>query len=459
MLTSSDIQLIIKGGEGYHTEFKVSVPSKVKELTEEICAFANAAGGTLLIGVNDNNEIKGITIDNAKRSAIQNSIREISPILDCRLSFIEIDEKTIGVIEVPFGVNKPYVLSGSIYVRNGPNTQKLTTAEEMRDFFQQADKIHFDEITSKEFDLVNDVDEDMLNKFKRAAKLDLATPDSQIYASLKMLSVNGRFKNGSVLFFGKQPQAYIEKATVRCVAFRGTDKRYITDDKFYGGPLYFQYLNAMEWLRGKLDVGYDIEGQGAGPRKEIWEIPENAFKESLINSLSHRDYYDKGATITVEFFDDRVEITNPGGLVKSIKKSDFGKKSHSRNPLIFSLFTRMNMVEQIGSGISRMNKLMKGVGLPLPEFRTSGMFTVVFQRPRKTSERTSERTSEIALIKTSDKILNIIKYEPEITIKELAERLDRSTRSIEMQLRKLRLEKVIDRIGADYGGYWKILEK
>lgn len=456
MLTSSDIQLIIKGGEGYHTEFKVSVPSKVKELTEEICAFANAAGGTLLIGVNDNNEIKGITIDNAKRSAIQNSIREISPILDCHLSFIEIDEKTIGVIEVPSGVNKPYVLSGSIYVRNGPNTQKLTTAEEMRDFFQQADKIHFDEITSKEFDLANDVDEDMLNKFKRAAKLDLATPDSQIYASLKMLSVNGRFKNGSVLFFGKQPQTYIEKATVRCVAFRGTDKRYITDDKFYGGPLYFQYLNAMEWLRGKLDVGYDIEGQGAGPRKEIWEIPENAFKESLINSLSHRDYYDKGATITVEFFDDRVEITNPGGLVKSIKKSDFGKKSHSRNPLIFSLFTRMNMVEQIGSGISRMNKLMTEVGLPSPEFRTSGMFTVVFQRPNKNKKISSGMVSEEM---SEENILALIKNNPEITIPEIAQRLNKTPRTIERQMQNLKKMGVLIRIGSRKAGYWEILEK
>jgi ATP-dependent DNA helicase RecG len=107
-----------------------------------------------------------------------------------------------------------------------------------------------------------------------------------------------------------QPETYFDSAITRCVAFRGLNKTYIIDDKAFGGPLYNQFINAMEWLHGKLDVAYDIEGQGSGPRKEIWEIPENVFKESLTNSLSHRDYYDRGATITVELFDDRVEFSN-----------------------------------------------------------------------------------------------------------------------------------------------------
>ncbi|SDZ90640.1 AlbA family DNA-binding domain-containing protein [Pedobacter hartonius] len=177
MLTASDIQLIIAGGEGYNAEFKISVPSKVKELTEEICAFANAAGGTLLIGVNDDNELKGVHIDNAKRSAIQNSIREITPMLDTSFSLVEVDGKIIAVIEVPSGMNKPYVLSGAIYVRVGPNSQKLTTAEQMRDFFQQADKIHFDEIPCKQFNPLNDIDQHMLSEFRHAAKLEPSTPD------------------------------------------------------------------------------------------------------------------------------------------------------------------------------------------------------------------------------------------------------------------------------------------
>ena len=70
MLTKEDIIHVIQSGEGYNAEFKVSVPTKVKELTEEVCAFANAAGGVLLLGIDDNNTIVGVEIDNTKSSAI-----------------------------------------------------------------------------------------------------------------------------------------------------------------------------------------------------------------------------------------------------------------------------------------------------------------------------------------------------------------------------------------------------
>lgn len=146
MISVIDIKSIVQSGEGYNAEFKRSVPPKVKEISEEVCAFANATGGIILIGVTDENQIIGAQIDNKKRSAIQNSISEITPSVHCMIDIIEVDGKNIGVIEVPSGKSKPYVLSGAIYVRMGPNSQKLTTSEQMRDFFQQSVKIYFDEM-------------------------------------------------------------------------------------------------------------------------------------------------------------------------------------------------------------------------------------------------------------------------------------------------------------------------
>jgi ATP-dependent DNA helicase RecG len=78
-LTAIEIESIVHLGEGYNAEFKIRVPNKVKELSEEVCAFANSAGGVVLIGVSDDNVIHGVEIDNAKRSAIQNSLNEINP--------------------------------------------------------------------------------------------------------------------------------------------------------------------------------------------------------------------------------------------------------------------------------------------------------------------------------------------------------------------------------------------
>lgn len=83
MLNTKNIQSLIDSGEGYNVEFKVRVPSKVRELTEEICAFANADGGYLLIGVDDNGQVVDTNLENDKRSAIQGSISEISPTLHC----------------------------------------------------------------------------------------------------------------------------------------------------------------------------------------------------------------------------------------------------------------------------------------------------------------------------------------------------------------------------------------
>lgn len=452
-MTAEDIKLLIASGEGYNAEFKVSVPSKVRKLSEEVCAFANAAGGVLLLGVDDSNIIQGVSIDNTKRSAIQNSIGEISPSLHCTLSLAEVEGKTIGVIEVPSGPNKPYVLSGAIYVRIGPNTQKLTTAEQMRDFFQQAGKIYFDEAACKEFDPASEIDGELFEKFKDAANLSTTVPDSQIFANLKLVTEDGVFKNGSVLFFGKQPEEYFEKAILRCVAFEGKDKRFIIDDKPFGGPLYFQYIKAIQWLKEKLSIRYDIEGQGTGPRKEIWEIPETVLKETIINSLSHRDYYDKGAVIAIELYDDRIEISNPGGLVSAIPESEFGKRSHSRNPLIFGLFARMHLVEQIGSGIGRIKDLMKEAGLPKPDFQKEGMFSVILSRPPKATQKTTQKATQ----KTTQKILELIMEQNEITTSEMAETLGLSRSAIAKSIAWLKQNGKIKRVGPDKGGHWQLI--
>ena len=181
MLTEIELKSIISSGEGYNAEFKLNFPSKVKEIAEEICAFANAAGGTLLIGVDDKNNIKGISFDNSKRSSLQNSIGEISPSFHCDIYTVEIDGKEIVVIEVPSGESKPYVLSGAIYVRQGPNSQKLTTVEEMRDFFQQADRIYFDEAPCKTIDFEKDIPDENIRQFRELAGLNNAIDDEQVF--------------------------------------------------------------------------------------------------------------------------------------------------------------------------------------------------------------------------------------------------------------------------------------
>ncbi|MEI6090929.1 MAG: RNA-binding domain-containing protein [bacterium] len=544
MLTKEDIISIVTSGEGYNAEFKVRLPNKIKEIASEVCAFANAAGGVILIGVNDKNTIIGTHIENDKRSSVQNSINEINPHIDASLYCVNTEGKEVWVVEVASGSQKPYILSGTIYVRQGPNSQKITSVEQMRDFFQQSDRIYFDEGQCKDFDIEKDFDNDFFEEFKISAGLTLSVDKQQIFNNLKLAIPEGSFKNGAVLFFAKSPESFFEKSVIRCVAFEQTNKTNIIDDKIYGGPLMHQYQDSMKWLKNKLNVRYEIEG--SGPRKEIWEIPEVAFKEAIINALSHRDYYDKGGRITIELFPDRVEITNPGGLLSAISSVEFGKKSLSRNPLVFGLFERMDMVEQIGSGIGRIRDEIEKAGLPLPIFKTEGMFTVIFQRqtqfssektekpseitdntrekpsekpentrvntrvktsektentrvktsekPQNTRVKTSEKT-ENTRVKTSDKpqntrvktsektentrvktseklentrvttsektremIVKLIINNNTITSTEIAEEIGISLKGVEYHLANLKKKKLIERVGPDKGGYWKVLE-
>ena len=445
MLGEEEIRNLISGGEGYNVDFKRSVPSKVRELTEEVCSFLNAAGGYLLIGVNDDSEIVGAEIDNSKRSAIQGSIGEISPMCHYNMYDVDIDGKKVWVIEVPSGKNKPYFFSGCTYLREGANCQKLTNVEEIRDVFQRHERIYFDSIPLPKVNLVELLDKDNFNEFKRDAQIHSDVDDFQILDSLKVFDDNNVVKSGGVLFFANRPEEYFFHAVVRCVLFKGLDKVYILDDKTFGGPLLQQYNKSIEWLKGKLQVAYEIEG--TGPRKELWEIPLGVFKEAIINALAHRDYYEQGASITIEMFDDRVEVTNPGTLLPVVAKN-FGRKSLSRNPLIFGLFTRMHLVEHIGSGIPRMRKEMLDAGLPEPVYDTEGMFTVTFRRPFK--------NSNIELTDMQSKVIHAIKKNPSLTMEKIGETIGIGRTSVYKIVKSLKRMGILEHRGRKSDGEWVI---
>ena len=456
MMTSQQIESLIAQGEGYNIEFKQSIPSKASELAEEICAFANAAGGTLLIGIDDKGVVVGVSIDNVSRSRIQNILNAIEPHFPVSFSEIVLNNKTVFCIECESGSQKPYTVSGAIIIRNGPNSEKITSVQRMRDFFQQSDKIFFDEVECKSFILKEHFDESYFLEFLKSAGISNSLDNNTILQNLKLFSYKQMFKNAAVLFFAKNPQLHFEWATTRCILFKGVDKHHIIDDKIFGGNLLTQFNETLKYIYTKLSVEYIIEN--SGPRKEVWEIPEVAIKEALVNALVHRDYYEKGARIAVEIFDDRIEITNPGGLVNSIAKSDFGKRSLSRNPLIFGLFQRLHMVEQIGSGISRIRQSIQEAGLLEPYFNLEGMFSVTLYRPFN-FELWIDIYWKEKLNNSQYQILIQIHKNNHISKSKLLTLVGISKTAIDKNINKLKELGILERIGGDRGGYWKVIKK
>ncbi len=104
-------------------------------------------------------------------------------------------------------------------------------------------------------------------------------------------------------------------------------------------------------------------------------------KSAIINAIAHRDYINKGTHIQVEVFDDRVSITNSGGLVKGLSRDELGKRSAHRNPNIVDLLHRSNFVEKLGTGLLRIDSELEKAGLPKAEFEINDhWFSIIFKR-------------------------------------------------------------------------------
>lgn len=269
-----------------------------------------------------------------------------------------------------------------------------------------------------------------------------------------MTDGNERIINAAVLLFGKNVQKHIDHATIRCVLFKGIDKRYILDNKEMMGNLVEQYEEALKYLISKLNIRYEIESQQGGRRKEILEIPETVFREALANSICHRSYYEKGAVIMVEIYDDRVEISNPGGLISTITQQEFGTKSFSRNPIIFGLMQRIDLAEKVGSGIKRMRDAMKEANLLEPKFEIGGFFTVIFYRPMVFEKWLEGWSGHLTTPLT--KILLVIHDEERITKIQLSNIIGQSKSSIDRYINKLRNLGLLTREGSDKSGKWLI---
>ncbi len=450
-MTKKQIEIILQQGENSKIEFKKRIN---KELASEICAFSNSQGGVILLGVDDNNIVTGLNVDNTTRSKLETTISAISPRPDYEIIEKKYDNKNIVIIDCKAGKNKPYIISGSIYVRYGANSQKLITSFEMREFFQQENQIFWEKTKCEKFSYPNDFDNRMYEYFINKAKISKTLPQEQIIKNLDLTTETNDFKSGAVLFFGKNPENFYKHIGIRCILFKGNTKRFIIDDKLFTGNLFLQYENANKHIQSKLETRYEIESQGFLPRKEILEIPEIAIKECLINALSHRDYYAEGAIIHVEIFDNRVEITNPGGLVPQIKENEFGKKSFSRNSLIFSLFQRMDLVEKVGTGIPRINKAMINAGLFEPEYSTKGFFTVKLFRPIRFSKWLSNL--EIEISNNQENILSAINENPKITYTEISQKTRLSNSATIKNMKKLKELNLINRKGSKTKGFWRL---
>jgi len=381
-MNNEEFDLILEEGEGYLIEFKESASDSI---AKEIVAFANSSGGRIFIGITDDNAVKGIRVTNTLKSRIQTIARNCDPSIPIEISTWE----NVLIVTVLMGTDKPYSCKEGFFIRAGPNSQKLTR-DEIIDYFAHEGKIRFDEQFAMKFTYPEDFSQERYQEFLERCGIKANLPPEQVLMNLGLIERQGGqvlMKNAGVLLFAKDPTQFHFHAIITCVRFRGTDKTYIIDRKDFSDDIITNLENAMKWLMTYIPLRYEIGGKKL-ERDEIPEIPYDVLREAISNSVIHRDYFEKGAVTMVEYFDDHIRITNPGGLVKGIPPEEFGITSMSRNPLIQGLFHRAHLVEKIGSGIGRMRDGMKEHSLEEPEISWNGIFNITFKRPEVTEEVT-----------------------------------------------------------------------
>jgi ATP-dependent DNA helicase RecG len=373
-MRKEEFALILEKGEGYKLEFKESFDKKIDK---EMVAFANSSGGKIILGVADDNEIKGITLDNQLKSRIQDIARNCQPPIE-----ISIDEyEGAAIITVKEGKDKPYSCASGFYLRVGPNSQKLGR-DEIGDFFQAQGKTRFDEMANLKFHYETHFDPKKLDTFLHLANISKVLDYPEILINLGVAQKEGDkiiFNNTGILFFSKNLNDIYFHTAVTCALYKGTGKIDVLDRRDFNEDIVSNIDGAINFLKRYIPVRYEMTGESR--RKEIPEIPYQALREAVINAVTHRDYFEKGSNVMVEMFDDRIEISNYGGLVKGLKPEDFGKRSVQRNPNIANLLNRIEYIEKMGTGINKMREFMKQAGLPPIEFEFSNFFTAVFKRP------------------------------------------------------------------------------
>lgn len=450
---NDELMPLLQAGEGYHTEFKQNLD---KSFVEEVCAFANSGGGRILLGVADNGVIKGIDTSNAMRSRVQDMLGQIEPRLNCDIEAIG----SLLIVKIPEGKDKPYGCSRGFFMRMGANSQKLTR-NQIIEFFQKEGRIRFDELSHDKAVYPDDFDPDAFSRFLKLAGISSSIDRETLLRNLDCLIADKRFTNAGVLFFARDIDFLLNHAIVSCVLYKGNDKVHILDKKDFKANLVDNIDNAMLFIQRHTKLRYKIEHLR---REEIPDYPEVALREAVINAVCHRDYFDKRANVLIEVFADRVVITNPGGLPSGLPPEEFGTRSVARNPLIASLLHRIDYIEKIGTGINRIRQAVAEHGGTELDLHYNDFFTVTFRAKVAMvsdgeigREIGREIGGEIELTERQREVLDLIRSNPKLSAKVLADRLGINPSAVEKHLQALKKKGVLRRVGGTRG-HWQVLE-
>lgn len=379
-MLKSELLELIASGESSGVEFKRD-DLRPEQLAKEIVAFANVHGGRLLLGVEDDGSISGLSRPDAERWVMGTVFGHyVHPQILPYYEEVAVDEGLrVAVITVERGTTKPYVLRHNsreeIYVRIG-SVSRLASREQQARLFAAGAMLHAEAMAVSGTSLVDlhrervesylveyvkdemrPVDDDAM--VKRLAGLGFMTPGP-----------DGRFvcTIAGLVLFGRAPRRALPQAGLRWMAFDSDDKEYnALDDFVFDGPL-VPLVRREEDASQVIEPGLldrvvermtpwlsteDQEIDATFRRERRFHYPLPALREALVNAFVHRDWT-RGGEIEVVSYRDRLEITSPGSLQNSmtVEKMLAGQRS-PRNPILVEVCRDYGYVDARGMGVRR----------------------------------------------------------------------------------------------------------
>ncbi|MCP5054708.1 MAG: ATP-dependent DNA helicase RecG [bacterium] len=384
-MNAPELLRLIERGEDSRHQFKETI-KETRKLADEMVAFSNSQGGMIVIGVNDQGEVKGLSkpdMGQTNQHIANAATNNVRPAINVITENIEIEKRKMIVVHVNEGINKPYCNNeGAFWVKNGSDKRKVTSPEELQRLFQSSGKIYVDESivegTSKD-----DLNLDKFNDyFQKVYKRDYKEIDHSIDTLLEKLNLakNGPLNLAGLLLFGNHPSRYRPAFIIKAISFFGNDTadRNYRDSEDMEGVLARQYHDAMAFLLRNLkktQQGQHFNSLG------ILEVSQVALEEVLQNAIIHRDYL-KNAPIRIFIFDNRIEIISPGKLPNSltVENIKFGN-STMRNALIASFATKILPYRGLGLGI--LNALKEQPNIEFYNDVSGEQFKVTIPRPEE----------------------------------------------------------------------------
>lgn len=433
-----------------------------------ICGFANAQGGSLFVGIDDNGCIVGL--ENAKKLSedIPNKVRDVMGlVVDVNVCQHEDkDYLEIKVRESQF----PVSCRGEFYYRSGA-TNQLLQGNMLTQFIMQKTGFKWDAVTVGNVS-ATDLDAESFEIFKyealRSGRMttdDFRESREELLSKLGIVS-DGKLTRAAILLFHKNPEKWVGGSYIK-IGYFETDADLRYQDEIHGS-LFVQADRILDLIFTKYlkaEIWYDKE-----TRIETFPFAREAVREAVYNALVHKNYADCNP-IQISVYADKMYIANDCIFPSDWTAADLMNKHSSRrfNPNIANGFFRSGLIEAWGRGIEKMCAACKSHNAPEPQYLVhSNDIMILFKASEKYLELANNKATEnhpenctinctINCPEIAQKTFAAIVENPNTTIAQLMETNQLSERAVKYHIKLLKENGLIKHIGSNKTGYWKVV--